>query len=261
VSARDIGPVADRAVADLLSLRDLLVREIRRALLRLDTAPGEATLLRAQARTAADVVAQVQRELAGRGVDAARLIVGERAAQAVEAAVGDAGVRVRADARREIAQIVDGQIDEIARVFQESGDEIRRAINAGVSSGANLSELVDVAADRISVAASRAQAAVDAGVMAAGRVATIRTAQALLEDDDVEGELAIVYVYEGPRDQLTRPFCRPLIGRAFTEGAIARLDNGQGLDPAAFCGGYNCRHLWIPTTLQEAQRQGIEIVG
>lgn len=55
-----------------------------------------------------------------------------------------------------------------------------------------------------------------------------------------------VYVYQGPDDGVTRGFCSELIGLAFTERQIKRLDNGQGLPVMTNGGGWNCRHSWTP---------------
>lgn len=81
------------------------------------------------------------------------------------------------------------------------------------------------------------------------------------------------YVYFGPNDKVTRPFCDYLLGdsarlpakvnvpvqrdsRVYTKDEIARMDNGQGLDPLTFCGGWNCRHQWRPISESEAKRRG-----
>lgn len=55
-----------------------------------------------------------------------------------------------------------------------------------------------------------------------------------------------VYVYQGPDDGVTRSFCSELIGLAFTDRQIRRLDNGQGLPVMTNGGGWNCRHSWSP---------------
>lgn len=54
------------------------------------------------------------------------------------------------------------------------------------------------------------------------------------------------FQYVGPLDSVTRPFCRAHIGKTYTTAEIGSLDNGQGLPVRIYCGGYNCRHLWVP---------------
>ena len=56
------------------------------------------------------------------------------------------------------------------------------------------------------------------------------------------------YLYTGPIDGITRPFCRALVNKVVTETQMARLNNGQGLAVKTSGGGYNCRHSWSPVT-------------
>jgi hypothetical protein len=57
-----------------------------------------------------------------------------------------------------------------------------------------------------------------------------------------------LYLYTGPRDGITRMFCKPLINKVVTEAQMARLNNGQGLPVKLSGGGYNCRHSWSPVS-------------
>ena len=56
------------------------------------------------------------------------------------------------------------------------------------------------------------------------------------------------YLYTGPRDGITRPFCRALINLVVDDKQMKRLDNDQGLAVITSGGGYNCRHSWSPVT-------------
>jgi len=56
------------------------------------------------------------------------------------------------------------------------------------------------------------------------------------------------YLYTGPRDGITRPFCRALINLVVNDKQMRRLNNGQGLSVITSGGGYNCRHSWSPVT-------------
>lgn len=67
-----------------------------------------------------------------------------------------------------------------------------------------------------------------------------------------------LYLYTGPRDGVTRSFCRPLINKVVDEKQMARLDNGQGLPVKTSGGGYNCRHSWSPVTESFAEAAGLE---
>lgn len=60
---------------------------------------------------------------------------------------------------------------------------------------------------------------------------------------------ALRYRFEGPKDKLTRPFCRRMLARTrdrgLTRAEIDALDNGQLPNVFFTCGGYRCRHQWV----------------
>ena len=56
------------------------------------------------------------------------------------------------------------------------------------------------------------------------------------------------FIYRGPLDIKTRPFCRKLVGKSFTRKQIDAMNNGTRLQPVSkFGGGWNCRHFFIPS--------------
>lgn len=255
------GDSADAARRDLELLRQRLERELLRVLLALDTERGTAELVsdRDAARTAAEVYRQVERALQQQGVETIRSIVTQRALEALDAvAPGEAWPP---DVRRELEAIVRGQVADVVKVFETAGDEVRRAVNAGVTTGGNLGDLVGAVADRMNVAFFRATAAVDSAIMAVGRRAVVSAAEAAAKETGVE----VVYAYVGPTDAKNRPFCALWMGRAdgvrkaVTAEYMTRLDNGQGLPVNDFCGGYNCRHSWAPIPRDRAVRRGFRI--
>lgn len=56
------------------------------------------------------------------------------------------------------------------------------------------------------------------------------------------------FLYVGPLDRITRPFCQEHVGKVYTRDEIASLDNEQGLPVEVYGGGYNCRHHWRPVS-------------
>jgi len=62
------------------------------------------------------------------------------------------------------------------------------------------------------------------------------------------------FLYTGPLDQNTRPFCRRLLasGRTYTRAEIDAMENGQTLDVYTTCGGHNCRHKWVAVNAEFA---------
>lgn len=56
------------------------------------------------------------------------------------------------------------------------------------------------------------------------------------------------FLYLGPNDGVTRPFCQARVGRIFTQQEIDGWDNEQGLPASIYLGGYNCRHQLRPVS-------------
>lgn len=53
------------------------------------------------------------------------------------------------------------------------------------------------------------------------------------------------FLYAGPDDDLTRPFCAAHLGKVYTRAQIDALTNGQIDNVFLTGGGYNCRHVWM----------------
>lgn len=69
---------------------------------------------------------------------------------------------------------------------------------------------------------------------------------------------AELYLYSGPRDLITRPFCGVLTGMVLTRAQVAALDNGQtALAPLYAGGGYNCRHAFGGISAAMVRRLGL----
>lgn len=242
------GPEADAAIADLRALVRVLERDLLSAVLTLDTEPGEATLLRRQ--TTAAVYRQVTERLRVVGEEAVT-VAGARALAAVEAVYGAPPSTLPLDVRNELDAIMDRQMADVVKVFGDATRSMRDAVSRGVLTGGSLADVVAEVQDVLRVTSVQAQAAVDAAVMAVGRRAVMAAA------DAIEGDADLVYVYVGPRDAKNRPFCRTWVGKAATNPE--RLDNGQALPVDDYCGGYNCRHSWAPTLVEDALAEGYRI--
>lgn len=68
-----------------------------------------------------------------------------------------------------------------------------------------------------------------------------RQVEALQAGNDPE----TLYVYLGPDDEKTRPFCHRHVGKVYARAEIDEMDNGQLDNVFLTGGGYNCRHGWI----------------
>lgn len=72
------------------------------------------------------------------------------------------------------------------------------------------------------------------------------------------------YLYTGPLDDVTRAFCEEVLTERnppiYTIEEIGDMDNGQIGDVWTTCGGYNCRHIWVPVDdLTEKELKGEEV--
>lgn len=61
------------------------------------------------------------------------------------------------------------------------------------------------------------------------------------EDEGIES-----FLYDGPRDERNRPFCKSHVGKTYTLAEIEEMQNDQGGPALTDLGGYNCRHEWRP---------------
>jgi hypothetical protein len=66
------------------------------------------------------------------------------------------------------------------------------------------------------------------------------------------------YLYTGPKDGITRSFCRPLVNKVVDKTQLGKLNNGQGLSVRTSGGGYNCRHSWSPVTESFVKAAGLD---
>lgn len=61
------------------------------------------------------------------------------------------------------------------------------------------------------------------------------------------------FLYIGPDDKITRPFCKARVGKVFTLEEIEKWDNGTDLPAKQYLGGYNCRHDLRPVSEERAK--------
>lgn len=245
------GPIADGAIEDLRAAQDAVDRDLLRILLRLNTNDGEDSLVRRQAQTAVAVYRQINDRLEQAGQEAVSVAV-QRALEAVAAVIGAPPATLSVDVRAELDQIVSRQAADVVRVFGDAAREMRAAVAAGVTSGGSLGDIVADVSIAMRRTYAQAQAAVDAAIMAVGRRAVMAEA-AIVEEDGTP----LAYVYVGPKDGKNRPFCKIWVGKAVN--VPSEMNNGQGLDVADYCGGYNCRHSWAPMMIPDALAAGYRI--
>lgn len=76
---------------------------------------------------------------------------------------------------------------------------------------------------------------------------------------DPTGERYLMAYVGAPIDGVIRPFCRELVGYAFTEADFNLANNRQLSHPRLSGGGYNCRHMVIPVPQDEIESMGLTL--
>lgn len=148
-----------------------------------------------------------------------------------------------------------GALDSIPDAFSLAMAEIRDAVDSVANAPVKVEPFIRKVAARMDVPFVRARVAVQTAVMGAWRLSTVARAESGAKEI---GEVA-AFLYLGPDDSKCRPFCAAHVGRVYKAKDIARMNNGQGLEVRTFAGGYNCRHVWSPISLEEAAAEGYAV--
>lgn len=245
---------ADAAGRRLEQLRAALNKHIRDLLLKLATKDG--VLLTDSIANAADVSRQVLEAMRQRGQLVIPSVMEEAAAKVVKNVLrpGAAPPGFAAMAGPEIDAIISGRTREVSRVFGYYVDEIRQAIDRGVATGIDLSDLIEEVAAKVDATFARVASAVDTGIVGVGRAIIVEQAEA----SAAAGGEEMVFKYIGPKDTKTRPFCRKHMNKYFTIAALDRLDNGEGQPKpvSRFMGGWLCRHSLAPVPRFQVEEDG-----
>lgn len=122
------------------------------------------------------------------------------------------------------------------------GDEIAislwRTLTQSLYSQRPTREIVQDLADAIDRPEAQARTLYD--------TATATYTRVLEEISTPEGDDE-AFLYTGPDDLKTRPFCEAHVGKVYTRKAIRQMDNATPTlaDVFRYGGGYNCRHVWM----------------
>lgn len=124
-------------------------------------------------------------------------------------------------------------------ISQELAAVTKESLLRSAFLGATLSDVSEIISSSVGSTMAKANNQARTMLMAYGRQVNMML-----------GERAGVgwYVYIGPLDQISRPFCRHLAGKVLSVEQIKALENGQIEPPMVHGGGYNCRHHWSPVS-------------
>ena len=149
-----------------------------------------------------------------------------------------------------------GQADAYERIGQRGMREIERSLRAHVRAGGRVADFREELKAKL-VGHGRRGKKGQGLFRHAGTLAETGTAESgrVLQADLAERAGVTRFVYQGPRDEKNRRFCRRLVtaarnGRSWTRDQIDDMDNspnGEGVGSVwETGGGWNCRHWWIP---------------
>lgn len=218
---------------ELALVKTDLERELRRLLLRAEEGSRTATAVAARALKLRKELREIL-ERAGYDdlADTATVRGLERMAKAVERT--RLAAQVTAFTSRDATRIA--ALKELARLdLLAQGDDVAIAVWRSVVQGLYSQRPVVDILDDLSVVLDRSMGEV--GTLYDTTVSVFgRQVEALKSTDDQ------LYLYAGPIDQKTRPFCLRHAGRVYTRAELDALDNGQTGSTFLTLGGHNCRH-------------------
>lgn len=129
----------------------------------------------------------------------------------------------------------DLRLAELLSLEADAAATVWRAVVDGVIGVRPLVELLQDIENVLDSSAAEARTVYDTAVSSWSRQ---------VDQLHTTGEPEELFVYVGPADRKTRPFCRQHVGKVYDRRQIDRLDNGQLPNVFLTGGGYNCRHAW-----------------
>lgn len=250
-----------RLRADVERVIERLVAYLREAATGLEAEEGKLADSPSNVELASKLAADLGRVLEGLGYDQAvgRLLDDlEAANELVSAHAGDTlGVSSAAASQASLAAFAVGVVDDLLAVKGKAAERLREVLLLGIRTHLSLEDEVRELADALGATVRQAANLAETSLMAFQREALVSQA----EDAGID-----LFVYTGPDDGLTRPFCAEHVGRIYTQDDLDEEENGQGLEPTSrYLGGWRCRHYLSPITVEQAQelvrREGARVLG
>jgi hypothetical protein len=115
--------------------------------------------------------------------------------------------------------------------------QVEQTLLRGVVGAQSRAELLNELLSQLDVSLPQARTIYDTALGEFSRIAVTSTST---------GEATEAFLYSGPIDGLTRPFCLERVGKVYVRADIEQMDNGQLDNTLITGGGYNCRHTWLP---------------
>jgi len=135
-------------------------------------------------------------------------------------------------AKEVLAALEDDRLALAGKMVESYLGDVRSYVLDSVMAGTRptMTELKDAYGDTV---ARQLQTEIDTSVAAYHRLTNRLKAEKAGIDK---------FLYAGPDDKVTRPFCAERVGQVFTQDEIDSWDNGTDLPANVYLGGWNCRH-------------------
>ena len=162
---------------------------------------------------------------------------------------------------RHIQQEDSGYFNFLNREATEKLDRVfLDGILSGVPNSQTLAELQGVITGSYKWGTRRGLYEWHAGTYA--RTAHFRATRTFMQSQASQVEPPVEdFIYIGPVDSKTRPFCQDRVGNVYTNREIEDMDNGQTGLVFSDGGGFNCRHDWDPVDKEIADAIRKDPVG
>jgi hypothetical protein len=217
-------------------------REIRRLLEAAEAGSKTAAISAVRAIALKD---QIREVLRGAGYDR---VVAAATAVGVEAMVTASRVG-------ELIADITPQIEALRRITAfdlfSKGDEVSAALWRSVVqhlwSGRPVADILADLGDVLDAHDAEVRTLYDTAVSMFGRQVEAVQTEDLGEDQP--------FLFSGPIDDVTRPFCLERVGRIYTRAEIDEMDNEQIGNVFLTGGGFNCRHAWL--AVESAELRGM----
>ena len=202
---------------------------------------------------AANVLGGIMRELKAKGLSAEigklEAIYGAEL-RAVREALGDADANdLLTDVDFKLTEtLIRFDVTKVENRIVTHVDDLRSTIMRAVIVG-EVPDISQLRSDFGSRVAANIETEIRTGIQGFNRTMIIAKAEEAGLD---------LFIYLGPDDKITRPFCDARVGGIFTREEIAGWDNGQGLPADIYLGGYNCRHQLRPVSREMAKALGYD---
>lgn len=142
------------------------------------------------------------------------------------------------------------RLAQLLDLAEDTASAVWRSVLDGVTGARPVDDLLDDLTDVLDAGRAVAQRVYDSAVSTYAQQVALGPSTGSPDE---------VFVYVGPVDSKTRPFCLERVGRAYTRAEIDDMDNGMLPAVLMSRGGWQCRHLWRRVSILD--EEVLDLVG